>query len=130
MALLIDIKQPGWMEDEELQEDLVKFYPGADIRCSAAPGNLDEIEMLAVSNYNTGEALRYPNLKLIQKIGAGGESICSTGKSGLAYDGQLTAAPPFGSPLAAKRAQYDIASSVMPRSVAVVLIHASCVPKV
>ena len=75
MALLIDIKQPGWMEDEELQEDLVKFYPGADIRCSAAPGTLDEIEMLAVSNYNTGEALRYPNLKLIQKIGAGVESI-------------------------------------------------------
>lgn len=75
MALLIDIRQPGWMEDEELRDDLIKFYPAADIRCSAAPGNLDEIEMLAVSNYNTGDALRYPNLKLIQKIGAGVESI-------------------------------------------------------
>ena len=75
MALLIDIKQPDWMKDEELQADLDKLYPGADIRCSAEPGNLDEIEMLAVSNYYTGEALRYPNLKLIQKTGAGVESI-------------------------------------------------------
>ena len=63
------------MEDEELQQDLLQLYPQADIRCGAAPGNLDEIEMLAVSNYNTGEALRYPNLKLIQKTGAGVESI-------------------------------------------------------
>jgi glyoxylate/hydroxypyruvate reductase A len=75
MALLIDIKQPGWMEDQELLEDLFKVYPKGDIRCSAAPGNLDEISMLAVSNYVTGEALRYPNLKLVQKIGAGVESI-------------------------------------------------------
>ncbi len=75
MALLIDIKYPGWMEDEELLEDLVKVYPQGDIRCSAAPGNLDEIEMLAVSSYDPGEALRYPNLKLIQKTGAGVESI-------------------------------------------------------
>ena len=75
MALLIDIKQPVWMQDEELCEDLLKIFPQGDIRCAAEPGNLDEIEMLAVSNYNAGEALQYPNLKLVQKIGAGVNGI-------------------------------------------------------
>ena len=75
MALLIDIKQPGWMEDEELQADLLKFCPQCDIRCASDPGDLDEIEMIAVSTYEVGEALRYPNLKLVQKIGAGVNGI-------------------------------------------------------
>ena len=75
MALLIDIKQPGWMEDEELQADLQKIYPQGDMRTAADPGNLDEIEMIAVSTYKTGQALDYPNLKLVQKIGAGVNGI-------------------------------------------------------
>ena len=75
MALLIDIKQSDWMTDEQLREVLLSLYPSADIRCGAAPGNLDDIEMLAVSTYVEGEALGYPNLKLIQKAGAGVESI-------------------------------------------------------
>lgn len=75
MALLIDIKLPDWMKDEELQQGLLKIYPQGDIRCAAEPGNLDEIEMIAVSNYHAGEALRYPNLKLVQKVGAGVNSI-------------------------------------------------------
>ena len=75
MALLIDIKLPGWMQDEELQQGLMKLYPQGDIRCVAEPGDLDEIEMIAVSNYRAGEALQYPNLKLVQKVGAGVNSI-------------------------------------------------------
>lgn len=75
MALLIDIKQPVWMRDEELRDALIARYPGADIRVSAAPGNLADITMLAVSSYEVGESLRYPNLKLIQKTGAGVEAI-------------------------------------------------------
>jgi len=75
MALLIDIKQPGWMEDEELQAVLIKVCPQCDIRCASEPGDLDEIEMIAVSTYEPGEALRYPNLKLVQKIGAGVNGI-------------------------------------------------------
>ena len=77
MALLIDIKQPGWMTDEQLRDVLLPLYPSADIRCGATPGNLDDIEMLVVSIYQEGEALRYPNLKLIQKAGAGVETIVS-----------------------------------------------------
>jgi glyoxylate/hydroxypyruvate reductase A len=75
MALLIDIKQSDWMTDTHLRDVLLSIYPLGDIRCGQSPGNLDDIEMLVVSTYFEGEALRYPNLKLIQKAGAGVESI-------------------------------------------------------
>ena len=75
MALLIDVKHPDWMKDEELRSELLRQYPEADIRIGAEPGNADEIEMLTVSTYHPGEALRYPNLKLIQKTGAGVNNI-------------------------------------------------------
>jgi glyoxylate/hydroxypyruvate reductase A len=75
MALLIDIKNPEWMTDDELRSGLQASYPGGDIRIAADPGNPDEIEMLAVSNYLPREALKYPNLKLVQKIGAGVNNI-------------------------------------------------------
>ena len=75
MALLIDIKQPQWMRDEELRAQLLRRYPEADIRIAAEPGAPDEIEMLTVSTYHPGEALRYPNLRVIQKTGAGVNNI-------------------------------------------------------
>ncbi len=75
MALLIDVKHPDWMKDEDLRSELLRQYPAADIRIGAVPGNPDEIEMLTVSTYLPGEALRYPNLKLIQKTGAGVNNI-------------------------------------------------------
>ncbi|NNE62506.1 MAG: glyoxylate/hydroxypyruvate reductase A [Gammaproteobacteria bacterium] len=75
MALLIDIKQPQWLKDEELREQLLVYMPDADIRCADDPGDLEDIDMLTVSDYGKGEALRYPNLKLVQKTGAGVETI-------------------------------------------------------
>jgi glyoxylate/hydroxypyruvate reductase A len=75
MALLIDIKHPHWMRDEDLRAELLRRYPQADIRVGAAPGDPGEIEMLTVSSYFPGEALRYPNLRLIQKTGAGVNNI-------------------------------------------------------
>ena len=75
MALLIDIKFPDWMKDEDLRAELWRYYPDADIRIGAEPGDPAEIEMLTVSSYCLGEALRYPNLKLIQKTGAGVNNI-------------------------------------------------------
>jgi glyoxylate/hydroxypyruvate reductase A len=80
MALLIDIKHPDWMKDEDLQAELLRHHPGADIRTGDKPGNADEIEMLTVSSYLPGEALRYPNLKLIQKTGAGVNNILADGE--------------------------------------------------
>ena len=75
MALLLDIKYPEWLEDADLRDELLRYTPDADIRIGADPGNLDEIEMLTVSNYLPGEALKYPSLKLIQKTGAGVNNI-------------------------------------------------------
>lgn len=75
MALLIDIKHPDWMQDDELRSELLGYYPEADIRIGADPGNPAEIEMLTVSAYHPGEALRYPNLQVIQKTGAGVNNI-------------------------------------------------------
>ena len=75
MALLIDIKHPDWMKDDELRAELLRFYPQADIRTGDSPGNPEEIDMLTVSSYFPGEALRYPNLKVIQKTGAGVNNI-------------------------------------------------------
>jgi len=75
MALLIDIKQPQWMTDEALRDQLMAIDPQADIRCGDNPGNFEDIEMLTTSTYIKGEALRYPNLKLVQKTGAGVDAI-------------------------------------------------------
>ena len=75
MALLIDIKFPQWLKDDELRAELLNFYPEADIRTGDSPGDLAQIDMLTVSNYFPGEALRYPNLKVIQKTGAGVNNI-------------------------------------------------------
>ncbi len=69
MALLIDIKHPDWLRDEVLREQLLAIDPGGDIRCGDNPGNPEEIDMLTTSNYLKGEALKYPNLKLLQKTG-------------------------------------------------------------
>lgn len=75
MALLIDIKNPDWMTDEELREQLLQQACDVDIRIAATPGRLEQIEMLVVSNYFPGDALKYPNLKVIQKTGAGVNNI-------------------------------------------------------
>ena len=77
MALLLDIKHPDWLRDEDLRAQLLEYYPQADIRVGADPGDLNEIEMLTVSSYFPGEALRYPNLRLVQKTGAGVNNILS-----------------------------------------------------
>ncbi|HUV21310.1 MAG TPA: glyoxylate/hydroxypyruvate reductase A, partial [Gammaproteobacteria bacterium] len=57
------------------RDELLCRYPEADIRIGVDPGNANEIDMLTVSTYLPGEALRYPNLKLIQKTGAGVNNI-------------------------------------------------------
>lgn len=75
MALLIDIKQPEWLKDEDLRQQLLAIDPDADIRCGDNPGDLLDIEMLTTSTYQLGEALKYPNLKLVQKTGAGVDAI-------------------------------------------------------
>jgi glyoxylate/hydroxypyruvate reductase A len=77
MALLVDIDLPEWIEDEEFRDYLLESLPGADIRCFAEMGELEDIEMLACVALRPGLAARLPNLKLVQKLGAGVETIVS-----------------------------------------------------
>jgi hypothetical protein len=39
MALLIDIKHPDWLTDDELRAELLAYTPAADIRIGADPGS-------------------------------------------------------------------------------------------
>lgn len=75
MTLLIDIRQPQWLTDEDLRQQLLVYIPDADIRCGDNPGDPEAVEMFTTSSYLNGDALKYPNLKLVQKTGAGVESI-------------------------------------------------------
>lgn len=75
MALLIDIGDPDWMTDEALAEILRPLLPRVDIRCGQDVGAPGDVEMLAVARLKPSQAGRYPNLKLVQKLGAGVETI-------------------------------------------------------
>lgn len=75
MALLIDIAMPEWATDESVRDQLAPLLPGADLRCMAEPGNLADVVMLATVMLRPGLATRLPRLRLVQKLGAGVETI-------------------------------------------------------
>jgi len=75
MALLIEIGHNGWYSEEDLAAQFRALDPAADIRTTAAPGNLDEVTVLAVSALKSDLPTQLPNLQLVQKLGAGVETI-------------------------------------------------------
>ncbi len=75
MALLIEIGHNGWYSEEDLAKELRTLDPKADIRTAAEPGNLAEVTMMAVSTLKSDQPTRLPNLQLVQKLGAGVETI-------------------------------------------------------
>lgn len=75
MALLIDIGLSGWITAEEIAQTLRRHNPQADLRVASAPGDLSQITMLAVSNLDPDLPAKLPNLQLVQKLGAGVETI-------------------------------------------------------
>jgi len=75
MALLIDIGVPDWLTDEQLIEQLAPYLSGADIRKGNAPGNPADIKMIATSRSPQAGFSAYPNVQLVQKLGAGVDTI-------------------------------------------------------
>lgn len=75
MALLVNIGHNGWYRDAELAAELRTLMPGADVRTLDAPGALEEVTMLAVSGLAADLPGQLPNLALVQKLGAGVETI-------------------------------------------------------
>ncbi len=74
-ALLIDSGQAHWIGDGELAAQIAPLLPGVDIRCADDPGDPADIAVLAVSRTRPGQFAAYPNLALVQKLGAGVETI-------------------------------------------------------
>ncbi|SPJ28183.1 2-hydroxyacid dehydrogenase [Falsiruegeria mediterranea] len=75
MALLIDIGISGWMTEEELAEQVRAAMPEADVRTSADVGDPADVTMMAVVSLNGDRPTEFPNLQLVQKLGAGVETI-------------------------------------------------------
>ncbi len=75
MALLIDVNMPEWMSDESLQQEVLAILPGTDVRIYQNMGDPRQIEMAAVTRLRPDLATQLPNLKLIQKLGAGVETM-------------------------------------------------------
>lgn len=73
MALLISTGLTGWISDTEIARELQARDPDADIRTEM--GNPEDITMLAVSRLSASLVARLPNLQLVQKLGAGVETI-------------------------------------------------------
>ncbi len=75
MALLIDVNMPEWMTDEALAREVLSMLPDADVRVYENMGDPVEIEMAAVTRLRPDLAAKLPHLKLVQKLGAGVETM-------------------------------------------------------
>ncbi len=75
MALMISIKTTDWMQPGMVFRELRELLPDADLRLAADPGDPADVDMLIADGLAAGEANAYPNLQLIQKLGAGVETI-------------------------------------------------------
>lgn len=75
MVLLIDIRQPTWMQEDALRDVLSPMLRDVPILCGLEDGDLSTVTMAAVSRLHPGMVERLPNLQLVQKLGAGVETI-------------------------------------------------------
>ncbi|WP_425045874.1 2-hydroxyacid dehydrogenase [Primorskyibacter sp. S87] len=80
MALLIDIGLSGWIDEEELANQIRTYLSRSGfsddvVRTNASIGNPEDITMMAVSNLGGDRPAQFPNLALVQKLGAGVETI-------------------------------------------------------
>lgn len=77
MALLINTGVRDWIDDDALAAQMRDMLPGADVRTCAAMGDPADIRMIAVAHLHRDMPGRLPNLELVQKLGAGVETIVS-----------------------------------------------------
>ncbi len=75
MALLIDTGMSDWISDTKIAEDILRHIPKADVRTPESIGDPAEITMVALVSLQGEHLRRLPNLQLVQKLGAGVETI-------------------------------------------------------
>ncbi|WP_127111945.1 NAD(P)-dependent oxidoreductase [Shimia sediminis] len=75
MTLLIDGDIQGWFTDDELRDAVQVYDPTLEIRTLDEDWDPKGIRMIAVSRLRPDLPARLPNLELVQKLGAGVETI-------------------------------------------------------
>lgn len=75
MALLVETGLTNWISDDEIAGTLRNLDPKADIRTPDTLGDPAGIRMIATVSLPKGRPADCPNLELVQKLGAGVESI-------------------------------------------------------
>ena len=74
MTLLLDIRQPEWMREEDLRDTLAPHLPGVELLCNIRELR-DDVVMAAVVDLFPDVIDLTPNLQLVQKLGAGVDGI-------------------------------------------------------
>lgn len=77
MALLIETGLSDWISNSDIARDIQRLYPDADVRTPDTIGDPADITMVAVVGLKNDHPGRLPNLQLVQKLGAGVETIVS-----------------------------------------------------
>ncbi|MEM1048574.1 MAG: NAD(P)-dependent oxidoreductase [Pseudomonadota bacterium] len=75
MTILLSTKLSDWMTNDALRDVLKPLLPDTPIVCREETVAADAVRMLVVDRLDPGEAAGYPNLQVIQKLGAGVETI-------------------------------------------------------
>jgi len=75
MAILIDIQMEDWMTAEQVKDDLMLLLPEVPMYCGDPGSHGEDIRMLATDSLRPGILKRIPNLQLVQKLGAGVDTI-------------------------------------------------------
>jgi glyoxylate/hydroxypyruvate reductase A len=84
MAILVESNQPEWMTAEQIRDGLRPLVPD-DTPVWAWPGDVDNagtdlsrVELLACAALRPGLVEQLPNLKVVQKLGAGVETMAAS----------------------------------------------------
>lgn len=75
MAMFVDVGHEGWMTAGEIRAEILRYDPGLDVRTRDTPGDPGEVTMMAVSTLKPDLPGMFANLALVQKLGAGVETI-------------------------------------------------------
>ena len=78
MGILIDLKDKSWMEDSDLKQIISSDLPGVSITCGEPKKILKDVIMaMGIKDFDKNILKKLPNLRLIQKVGAGVENMLS-----------------------------------------------------
>jgi len=78
MGILIDLKDKSWMKDSDLKQMISRDLPGVSITCGEPKIILKDVIMaIVIKDFDKNILKKLPNLRLIQKVGAGVENMVS-----------------------------------------------------